>query len=161
MIKVGDYLGKGKNKKKVLEIVQLSNAWILVKTENSKSKNDFKVRTIYEPEKLKFYTPKHAHFALDFYGKLCNNSKKTEKVFKAIIEVWKDNSVKSVLKKYLKDLTNLPGYNLDYILYALKWILEQKKILIFKEGRKNFNKYLIINVNWRKLRYWKTEKEAS
>ncbi|MFN4197140.1 MAG: hypothetical protein ACK4FM_03945 [Caldimicrobium sp.] len=128
MIKVGDYLGKGKNKKKILEIVQLSNGWILVKTENSKSKNDFKVRTIYEPEKLKFYTPKHAHFAIDFYGKLCYNKEKAEKVFRAIIEVWQTNSVKDVLKKYQKELTDLPGYNLDYILYALKWILEQEDI---------------------------------
>ncbi|MHA2635898.1 MAG: hypothetical protein V2G48_07760 [bacterium JZ-2024 1] len=128
MIKAGDYLGKGKNKKKVLEVVQLSNGWILVKTQNSKSKNDFKVRTIYEPEKLKFYTPKHAHFAIDFYGKLCHNRKQAEKVFRAIIEVWQDKSVKDVLTKYLKNLANLPGYNLDYILYALKWILEQEDI---------------------------------
>ncbi|MEM5861358.1 MAG: hypothetical protein ABIM29_06795 [candidate division WOR-3 bacterium] len=128
MIKAGDYLGKGKNKKKVLEVVQLSNGWILVKTENSKSKNDFKVRTIYEPKKLKFYTPKHAHFAIDFYGKLCHNSEKAEKVFRAIIEVWQGKSVKDVLAKYLKDVANLRGYDLEYILYALKWILEQEDI---------------------------------
>lgn len=128
MIKIGDYLGKGKNKKKVLEIIPLINGWILVKTENSKSKNDFKVRTIYNPEKLKFYTPKHAHFAIDFYGKVCYNPQKTEKVFRAIIEVWQGNSVESTLKKYAQDLNNLPGYNLDYILYALKWILEQEDI---------------------------------
>lgn len=128
MIKVGDYLGKGKNKKKVLEVVQLSNGWILVKTEDSKSKNDFKVRTIYEPEKLKFYTPKHAHFAIDFYGKLCHNQEKAEKVFRAIIEVWQGKSVEDVLRYYGKELINLPGYNLDYILYALKWILEQEDI---------------------------------
>ncbi|MFN4227843.1 MAG: hypothetical protein ACK4F0_06870 [Candidatus Ratteibacteria bacterium] len=132
MIKVGDYLGKGKNRKKVLEIVQLSNGWILVKTENSKSKNDFKVRTIYEPEKLKFYTPKHAHFAIDFYGKLCHDPEKAEKVFRAIIEVWQGASAKKVLEKYIKDSTNLPGYDLEYILYALKWILEQEDIN-FKE----------------------------
>ncbi|MEM5830865.1 MAG: hypothetical protein ABIM98_06885 [candidate division WOR-3 bacterium] len=128
MIKVGDYLGRGKNKKKVLEVVQLSNGWILVKTENSKSKNDFKVRTIYEPEKLKFYTPKHAHFAIDFYGKLCHSKEKAKKVFRAIIEVWNCKSVKDVLEKYRKDVDDLPGYKLDYILYALKWILEQEDI---------------------------------
>ncbi|MCM8808540.1 MAG: hypothetical protein NC926_11520 [Candidatus Omnitrophica bacterium] len=128
MIKVGDYLGKGKNKKKVLEVVQLLNGWILVKTENSKSKNDFKVRTIYDPKKLKFYTPKHAHFAIDFYGKLCHNREKAEKVFRAIIEVWSGKLVEDVLEKYLKDVGNLPGYNLDYILYALKLILEQEDI---------------------------------
>jgi hypothetical protein len=32
-------------------------------------------------------TPKHAHFAIDFYGKLCSNKKKAMKVFNTIIEV--------------------------------------------------------------------------
>ncbi len=127
MIKIGDYLGKGKNKKKVLDIKELSNGWILVKTKNSKSKKDFKVRTIYDREKLKFYTPKHAHFAIDLYGKLCNSPEKAEKVFRAIIEVWQGEPVEKVLEKY-QDIDKLPGYNLDYILYALKWILEQEDI---------------------------------
>ena len=86
MIKIGEYLGKGKNKKKILEVIPLSNGWILVKTENSKSVKDFKVRTITDVNLRKFYTPKHAHFAIDFYGKLCHNREKAEKVFWAIIE---------------------------------------------------------------------------
>jgi len=128
MIQVGEYLGRGKNKKKVLEIVPLSNGWILVKTENSKSKKDFKVRTITDPETLKFYTPKHAHFAIDFYGKICHDSQKAEKVFRGIIEVWQGKKVREVIKKYEEETKDLPGYKLDYILYALKWILEQEDI---------------------------------
>ncbi|MEM5881976.1 MAG: hypothetical protein QXS69_00725 [Candidatus Aenigmatarchaeota archaeon] len=128
MIEVGGYLGKGKNKKKILEIIRLSNGWILVKTENSKSKDDFKVRAIYDPEKLKFYTQKHAHFVIDFYGKFCHDQEKAKKLFQAIVEVWQGKEVKDVLAEYSKDLSNLPGYNLDYILYALKWILEQEDI---------------------------------
>jgi len=37
MIKVGEYLGRGKNKKKILEVVSLSNGWVLAKAENAKS----------------------------------------------------------------------------------------------------------------------------
>jgi hypothetical protein len=128
MIKVGEYLGKGKNKKKILEIIPLSNGWILAKTENSKSLKDFKVRTIIDVESRKFYTPKHAHFVIDFYGKLCQDKKAAEKLFNAIIEVWQGEEVKKVISKYKNQMNHLVGYKLDYILYALKWILEQEDI---------------------------------
>lgn len=128
MIQVGDYLGKGKNRKKVLEVVALSNGWILVKTEDSKSEKDFKVRTITDPATLKFYTPKHAHFAIDFYGKICHNYQKAEKIFRGIIEVWQNKNVKEVIDRYKSETENLTGYKLDYILYALKWILDQEDI---------------------------------
>jgi hypothetical protein len=127
-IKIGEYLGKGKNKKKILEIIPLSNGWILVKTENSKSLKDFKVRTIIDVDSRKFYTPKHAHFVIDFYGKLCQDRKATEKLFNAIIEVWQGEEVKKVIPKYKNQVNHLVGYKLDYILYALKWILEQEDI---------------------------------
>ncbi|MEN3045588.1 MAG: hypothetical protein ABDH49_01175 [Candidatus Hydrothermales bacterium] len=78
---------------------------------------------------MRFYTPKHAHFAIDFYRKLCNNPQKAERVFKAIIEVWHGTEVKTILNKYYKETKGLVGYDLDYILYdALKWILEQEDI---------------------------------
>jgi hypothetical protein len=128
MIEVGEFLGRGKNKKKILEVIPLSNSWVLVKTENKKSLRDFKVRTITDVESRRLYTPKHAHFAIDFYGKLCHNREKAEKVFRAITEVWQGKNVKEVLQKYEKEAKALPGYNLDYILYALKWILEQEDI---------------------------------
>jgi hypothetical protein len=128
MIKVGEYLGKGKNKKKILEIIPLSNGWILAKTENSKSLKDFKVRTIIDVNSRKFYTPKHAHFVIDFYGKLCQDRKAAEKLFNAIIEVWQGEEVKKVISKYENQVNHLVGYKLDYILYALKWILEQEDI---------------------------------
>jgi hypothetical protein len=127
-IKIGEYLGKGKNKKKILEIIPLSNGWILVKTENSKSLKDFKVRTIIDVDSRKFYTPKHAHFVIDFYGKLCQDRKAAEKLFNAIIEVWQGEEVKKVIPKYKNQVNHLVGYKLDYILYALKWILEQEDI---------------------------------
>ncbi|MEM4134709.1 MAG: hypothetical protein QXV73_05875, partial [Candidatus Micrarchaeia archaeon] len=65
---------------------------------------------------------------IDFYGKFCYNQKKAKKVFEAIIKVWGGKEVKDVLKEYSNDLKCLPGYDLEYILYALKWILEQEDI---------------------------------
>lgn len=40
-------------------------------------------------------------------------------VFRAIIEVWQGKDVKEILKKYQQKTSDLSGYNLDYILYAL------------------------------------------
>ncbi len=73
-------------------------------------------------------TSKHAHFAIDFYGKICANKKKAKLVFDAIIEIWQGKKVKNVLNKYLPLTKGLPGYPLEYILIALKWILDQEDI---------------------------------
>jgi len=37
-------------------------------------------------------------------------------------------SVEKVLAEYKEKVKNLPGYDLEYILYALNWILEQEDI---------------------------------
>lgn len=128
MLKIGEHLGKGKGRKKILEIVELSNGWELAKTENTKSARDFKVRTVTDPKSKRFYTPKHAHFAIDFFGKLCQDKEKAENVFKAIIEVWNKKDVRHVIKKYTPRTQGLLGYNIEYILYALSWILDQEDI---------------------------------
>ena len=124
-LKIGDKLGG----RRIREIIALSNGWLLVKTDDSKSLQDFRVRTVWQlrPRK-RFFTPKHAHFAIDFYGKLCANREKAMKVFNAIIEVWHNKPVEEVLEKYKEEIKDLPGYDLEYILYALKWILEQEDI---------------------------------
>lgn len=49
-------------------------------------------------------------------------------VFRAIIDVWHGEPVKDVLSKYWDRVKGLPGYDLEYILHALKWILEQEDI---------------------------------
>lgn len=128
VLKVGEYLGRGKNRKRILEIVELSNGWELAKTENTKSVKDFKVRTVTDPELKRFYTPKHAHFAIDFFGKLCQDKEKAENVFKAIVEVWNKKAVKQVIREYAPRTQGLLGYNLDYILHGLNWILDQEDI---------------------------------
>jgi hypothetical protein len=121
-------IGKKFRGKEIKDIVKLSNGWYLIKTENSKSVQDFKVKAIFSLKPLRSLTPKHAHFAIDFYGKLCANKEKAMKVFNAIIDVWSGESVEEVLKKYGSEVKDLPGYDLEYILYALKWILEQEDI---------------------------------
>lgn len=136
MLKVGEYIGKGKNRKKILSLIPLSNGWILLKTEDTKSARDFKVRTITDPQLKRFYTPKHAHFAIDFYGKLCQDKEKARKVFEAIIEVWQGKEVEQVIKRFAPETQGLPGYPLDYVLYALKWILEQEDINFKKRPNK-------------------------
>jgi hypothetical protein len=127
-MQVGEYLGRGKSRKRILEIINLSNGWILVKTENSKSSKDFKVRTIIDTISVKYYTPKHAHFVIDFFGKLCQDRVKAKEVFDAIIKMWQGKDVKTVLKDHKDKAEGLVGYDLEYILYALKWIFEQEDV---------------------------------
>lgn len=123
-LKIGEkYRGK-----KILDIINLKTGWTLIKTENQKSKKDFKVKTIYQKEPVRAFTPKHAHFAIDLYGKYCFDKEKANLVFKAIIDIWNNKEVEEVLKEYEKKVKGLPGYDLEYILYALKWILEQEDI---------------------------------
>jgi hypothetical protein len=124
IVKVGGYF----RKKKILDFVKLSNGWYVLKTENKKSPADFKVRTIFSLKPLRSLTPKHAHFAIDFYGKLCADREKALKVFKAIIEIWNNKPVRNVIKKYENEVVDLPGYNLEYILFALRWILDQEDV---------------------------------
>ena len=124
-IEVGLYL----RKKKILDVVKLSNGWYIVKTENSKSVKDFKVKTIFQvTPRIRSLTPKHAHFVIDFYGKLCANKEKTSKLFEALIEVWNKKSIEEILSKYENVVNELPGYKLEYILHALNWILEQEDV---------------------------------
>jgi len=53
---------------------------------------------------------------------------KKREVFRAIIDVWHGKPVEKVLREYHDKVRGLPGYDLEYILYALKWILEQEDV---------------------------------
>ena len=117
-------------------VIKLSNGWYVIKTENSKSPKDFKVKTIFSLKLQKSMTPKHAHFVIDFYGKLCANKEKAKLVFNAIIEVWRGKNIESILNEYSDKTKGLPGYPLEYILVALKWILEQEDINFTKRPQK-------------------------
>lgn len=124
-IYVGGYL----RKKKILDLIKLSNGWLIVKTEDSKSPKDFKVKTIFQTfPRLRYYTPKHAHFVIDFYGKLCADRAKAMKILDSIVEMWRRKPIRDVLNKYQNYSLGLPGYSLEYIQYALNWILEQEDV---------------------------------
>lgn len=127
-LKVGDYFGRGKNKKQIKEKIVLSNGWILLKTEDSKSERDFRVKIVFSLKPQRTLTPRHAHFLIDFYGKMCADKEKAKKLLLAIYEIWKGTDVKEVMNMYEKSLLDLPGYPIEYILYALRWILEQEDI---------------------------------
>lgn len=124
MFKLGDKW----HGKKIFDHIELSNGWIILKTQNKKSLRDFKVRTILSIKPRHSYTPKHAHFAIDFYGKLCHDKIKALKVLEAIVKVWHGDEIKEVLQQYNNYVQYLPGYSLEYTLYALNWILEQEDI---------------------------------
>jgi len=127
-IKIGEYWGRGKYRKEILEIKKLSNGWIIIKTKNSKSQKDFKVKVIFSLKPQRSMTPKHAHFLIDFYGKLCADKEKALSVLKAIVEMWRGKNVEEVLKEYESKTRDLPGYHLEYILHVLNWILDQEDI---------------------------------
>lgn len=134
-LNVGQYWGRGKNKKKIIDVKNLSNGWILLKTENSKSEKDFKVKVVFSTKPPSSMTPKHAHFLIDFYGKLCANKEKAKKVLDGIYEMWKGGNIEDILNSLKNNSLDLPGYPLEYILYALNWILEQEDINF--KGRPN------------------------
>ncbi|MDW8136569.1 MAG: hypothetical protein RMI74_07255 [Thermodesulfobacterium sp.] len=127
-LKVGDSWGKGRYKKEIREIKILSNGWCLIKTANSKSEKDFLVKVIFSLKPPRSMTPKHAHFLIDFYGKWCANKEKASLVLEAIYRTWQRKKVEEILKDYDEQVKNLPGYPLEYILYALEWILEQEDL---------------------------------
>jgi len=128
-LKIGDYWDKGRYSKRILDIRKLSNGWYLIKTENSKSENDFRVKVIFSLQPPRSMTPKHAHFLIDFYGKLCADSDKAKCILKAIYEMWhRPKDISEIFNKYEQKTFGLPGYPFEYILYGLNWILEQEDI---------------------------------
>lgn len=121
-------IGENLRGKRIKAIRRLSNGWYVVKTDNKFSKRDFKVKTIFSTKPLRYMTSKHAHFAIDLYGKICSDKKRSKLVLKAIVDVWHREKIKAVLEKYQNRVTGLPGYSLEYILSALEWILQQEDI---------------------------------
>lgn len=124
-IRVGAQL-RGKT---VREMRRLSNGWLLLKTDNGKSARDYRVKLITQMHpRVRSVTPKHAHFVIDFYGKLCNDIEKAARLFEAISRVWAGESVELNIHRLETETEGLPGYPVEYILAALDWILAQEDI---------------------------------
>ena len=110
-------------------MIQLSNGWLLIKTEDGKSPKDFRVKLITQTSpRIRSVTPKHAHFLIDYYGKKCASELKAGRLFNGIIDVWKGKRPSEVLAVLGPELDGLPGYPPEYVLNALGWILEQEDI---------------------------------
>lgn len=111
----------------IIETFDLSNGWQLSKWTGEKGKEDFKVKLI-SPDHPYGWMIKHAHFAIDFYGKLCQDEKQAKKLLDIIIELWHGTDAGNLIAKYENDFRNTSGYTLEYILRSLDWILEQEDI---------------------------------
>src|SRR6266705_44821 len=97
VLNVGDkYRGKT-----IRDAVRLSTGQYLIKTDDSKSARDFRVKLVLRLSPTrKSITPKHAHFAIDLYGKLNANLEGARSFFNAIVEVWHGRDPSEALVKY-------------------------------------------------------------
>ena len=116
--------------KRIREIQHLPNGWILLKTDNGKSPNDFRVKVVFATTpRIKSMIPKHAHFAIDAYGKICKDKQLGLELLDAIYETWQSHDVDRVVGNHQRLVAaDLPGYPVEYILSALNWILDQEDI---------------------------------
>lgn len=132
MVEVGDT----SNGDPILEVRELSNNQTLIRTEGDLSPDDFRVKLIneYHPRGV---TVKHAHFAIDFYGKLQYDREVGERLLESLVEIWHGKPVGHVLDEWDSHLAGveLPGYNLDYVFTAMAWILEQEDINFDADAR--------------------------
>jgi hypothetical protein len=129
MVEVGDT----SNGDEILEVQELSDGQTLIRTEGDISENDFRVKLIneYHPRGV---TVKYAHFAIDFYGKLQYDREIGGRILQSLVDIWHGKPVSDVLKEW-DHQQDLPGYNLDYVFYAMAWILEQEDINYGQDGR--------------------------
>ncbi|MDW7998239.1 MAG: hypothetical protein RMI30_02155, partial [Thermodesulfovibrio sp.] len=56
------------------------------------------------------------------------NREKTLNLLRAIYELWNSRNPQEVYNKYKDKISDLPGYPIEYIIFALDWILEQEDI---------------------------------
>ena len=122
----GDYMARN-----ILAQKKLSDGTILWKEPGKKGQHDFVVKAK-PPGRKRGYTPKHAHFLIDFYGKLCYSEEVGKLLFDLITDVYKKKPANQVLNSIdietKRKIDNAPGYSLEFILHALEWIFEQEDI---------------------------------
>jgi hypothetical protein len=119
----------------VLDIIDLSaEEWKIYRVDGDKSENDFVVKVI-NPDHPRGIKIKHAHFAIDFFGKLMQDRESALVLFEGIIDIWHGRKPEAVLEEVLPEVNHLNGYDIDFILYTMKWILEQEDINYTPENR--------------------------
>ena len=122
---------RGVPEEKILEARRLSDGKWVFKISNKKGPGDFRVSVFY-PETQTRLTPSYAHFAIDLYGKLCRNEGTTLRILEEIEKIYRGSSkAMEVLSKLnesgsLAQLSNLPGYSVEYTLNVLEFIFAQE-----------------------------------
>lgn len=129
MVEVGDT----SNGDEILEVQELSDGQTLIRAEGDLSEEDFRVKLINEHHP-RGVTVKYAHFAIDYFGKLQYDREVGGRLLQSLVDIWHGESVSHVLNEW-DHRHDLPGYNLDYVFYAMAWILEQEDINYGPEGR--------------------------
>ena len=124
---------RGVPEEKILEARRLSDGKWVFKISNKKGPGDFRVSVFY-PETQTRLTPSYAHFAIDLYGKLCRNEDATLLILQGIEEIYRGSSkAMDVLSKLNKSslliqISNLPGYSVEYTLHVLEFIFAQEDL---------------------------------
>jgi len=123
---------------KILEQRKLRDGRLVLKVKDKFGAGDFKV-VICDPRTGKKFTPKHAHFAIDLYGKLCRDECLTRQLLEAISKVYNGQPAFAVIADLekggiLRHFDQLPGYKTDYILHCLELIFEQEDVNFERRG---------------------------
>jgi hypothetical protein len=124
---------RGVPENKILEARRLSDGKWVFKISNRKGPGDFRVSVFY-PETRTRLTPSYAHFAIDLYGKLCRNEEQTLLILREVEEIYRGSTkATDVLSRLISggslgQLSDLPGYSIEYTLHVLEFIFAQEDI---------------------------------
>ena len=114
--------------KEVLDIIELSeDGWKIYRVDGDLSEDDFIVKMI-NPDHPRGVNIKHAHFAIDFFGKLMQDEEAAQQLFYGLIDIWHGGDPEDILDDIGSEISHLNGYDPDFIFYTLDWILEQEDI---------------------------------
>jgi len=122
--------------------IEVNDFRLKVIDKGGKSERDFIIKAKFRGKRE--FTPKHAHFLIDFYGKLCYSTEIGQSLFKLITQLYLGKTPDEILSSLdpitRKLLNSAPGYPIEYILYSL-WLLFEVEDVNYppsqgKNGRK-------------------------
>lgn len=128
MTDTGPTVGEEWYGKEVLEKKDLlTDGWEIYRVQGDISEDDFVVKVI-NPDHPRGIKVKHAHFAIDFFGKLMQDREAALSLFDGLVEIWHGKDAEDILERVSADIGHLNGYAPDFIFYTMDWILEQEDI---------------------------------
>ena len=114
----------------VLERRRLSDGTWLFRVADGKGAGDFIVRAVNTVGRE--LTPKHAHFAIDVYGKLCSNETLAESLLVSVDRLFAGAGAETILTEMgqglVAELDVQPGFSTEYILHSLELIFAQENV---------------------------------